>query len=103
MQEFGVNLLIRQEAIDRSQAEERAIRNAVLAGGGTPHLVYPDIFPAPAVDEADLSDEGALFQGDTRYDYSGVTQLDAQSFEADLEAMMAENDHVVVTEAGEWH
>jgi hypothetical protein len=116
VQQFGLDLLVRQETIDRRKAREDGIRNAMIAAGRKPELVYPDLFPdlppqkaapvaeAEGMDLAEL-DEQSLFQEGVEYDYTGVVPLDPADFERDEAAMLdalMKADHMVMTENPEW-
>lgn len=103
MQEFGLQLLERQDNLLRAEQQLRDDRRAMLA---SPMFDPEKVFPEWFAKETTLSDwdedtpEDILDQDDTDYDYSDVTWQSPQDLEEDelalLRQMMAENEHVEV-------
>jgi hypothetical protein len=116
VQDFGIQLLVRQERLDQRVAKENAIRNAMVAAHHDIEKVYPELFSVEKSQQAkpDGQDEetGAgdpasgpdLYNPAVKYDYTGFEYEDPANYEKDmatLDALM-KADHMVITQNPEW-
>lgn len=103
VQEIGLGLLVRQDAIVREEDRAEDFRIARIAAGESAVEVYPEYFPASTNDDpedVDLNREGV------EYDYSGVTFEGGESAMDDWERMQQAmgDGHVVVSDGKMgWH
>jgi hypothetical protein len=109
VQEIGLELLQRQDTLDKGERFVSDFRLAQIAAGASPAEVFPEYFPGEA---ADLEAEDSLAQDGVEYDYSGVrwqSPSDIADDELALLAQMMGQDEISVSGAdgerpvpGEW-
>lgn len=102
MQAFGLELLERQDNLQRGEDRVRRDRYALVSSGWVPpEEVFPEWYQQQQTATwTEDTPEDILDQADVEYDYSGVTWQGPSDIEADelelLQQMMGENEHVQV-------